>query len=192
MFEKIFKSGQCYWEEPCYLCNEWIQEGEVFYNIIMTNEERKIYGLKNFIVHKGEWDEFKKDLSCREVLLKLQNYKKPRRKPMAKDKLDSIECFKKACEEYGFNKYTISKNRRFVKAKKDKKSSTLVYDIIFDRIDYKTKSNRGLIESMFDCEFVAKVRNSYCNHKGVDKCDDFTVANILEKAEKETDKLIRK
>lgn len=46
MFEKIFKSGQCYWEEPCYLCNEWIQEGEVFYNIIMTNEERKIYGLK--------------------------------------------------------------------------------------------------------------------------------------------------
>lgn len=192
LFQGKAMKGTHHWKETCLLCNQWILKGEEFYLIIIPNEIRSKYHFNNFIVHKEEWDNFIEGLSDEEVAEKLLKHKKPRKKPLTEEQLNNIEYFKKACEDYGFNKCTISRDKRFVKMKKRKTSFTLIYDIIFDKIHYETRANEGLFGGLFSNELVAKVCNAYYKYKGVDKHEDYTAMGVIQKAIDDTNKLMGK
>lgn len=192
LFEQKAMKGGHHWKETCFLCNQWILKGEEFYLIIIPNDIRNRYRFDNFIVHKEEWDKFIEGLSDEEIAKKLLYHKKPRKKPLTEEQLNNIEYFKKACEDYGFNKCIVSKDKRFVKMKKRKTSFTLIYDIIFDKISYDTRANEGLFGGLFSNELVAKVCNAYYKYKGVDKHEDYTAMEVIQKAMDDTNKLMSK
>lgn len=182
VFQGQLMKGNHFWEETCFLCNQWILKDEEFYLMVIPNEIRAKYHLNNFIVHKEEWNKFIENLSDEEVAKKLLYYKKPRKKPLTSEQLENIEHFKRACADYGFNKSVISKNKRFVKIGKKKTSFTLIYDIIFDKIHYDTRANEGLFGGLFSNELVANVCNAYYKYKGVDKHESYTAKGVIEKA----------
>lgn len=186
------KKGSFHWKETCLLCNNWVLKGEEFYMLIIPNEIRKEYKISNFIAHKEEWDEFSKGLSDIEIAEKIIKHKKPRKKPLTNEQLKNIEYFKEACNHFGFNNCEISRNKRFVKMKKRKTSFTLIYDIIFDRVSYDTKTGEDLFGRLFSNEFVANVCNKFYELRGLDIREDFSVAKILNKTAKDVDELINK
>lgn len=190
LFQGKSMKGSYHWKETCLLCNQWILKDEDFYLVIIPNEFRSKYGLNNFIAHKEEWDNFVEDLSDEEIAEKLQAHKKPRKKPLTEEQLENIEFFKKACNDFGFNKCVISRNKRFVKIGESKTSFTLIYDIIFDKIHYETRANEGLFGGLFSNELVAKVCNKYYEYKGLDRREDYTAMDVIEKAMNDVNKLM--
>lgn len=188
---KIMK-GSHHWKETCFLCNQWILKDEEFYLIIIPNEIRKNFNLDNFIVHKEEWDEFIVGLTDEEIAEKLLSHKKPRRAKLTEEQLENIECFKRACEKFGYDKCVISKDKRFAKIGKRKTSFKLIYDIVFDKISSETRAREGLFDGLFNGEFVAKVCNAYYEEKGIDKHEDFTAMGVIQKAIEDTNKLMGK
>lgn len=184
--------GSHHWEEPCFICNQWIRKGEDFYLLIIPNEIRSKYKINNFIAHKEEWNEFSKDLSDEELAEKIMSHKKPRRKPFSEEELQNVEFFKEACIYCGYNKCVISKDKRFVKMKRRKTSFTLIYDIAYNKISYDTNAREGLFGGLFANEFVARVCNKFYELKGLDIREDFTVAKVLDEAVKDVDKLMGK
>lgn len=187
---KIMK-GSFHWKECCFLCNNWILENEDFYLIIIPTEIRKKYSsLENFIVHTDEWTKFSKDLSDIELAEKLLSYRKPKRKPLTEEEKQDIEYFKQASEYFGFNKYILSKNKRFVKMKKRKTSLTLIYDLVFKRFSYDINAREGLFGGIFLRELVAKVSNKFYELKGIDVRDDYTANKTLKGINEQINKLI--
>lgn len=184
--------GSFHWNDPCALCNQWILEGDYFCLIIIPDEIRKRGSkLQNFVAHKEEWDEFIKDLKTDdEIADKLEKIKKAKRKPFTEEELRNINIFKEVCREFGYTIESMSKNKRFIKMKKRKTSFTLIYDIIFDRIDHETRVNEGLFGGMFIGELVAKVRNDMYKKQGVNKRDDYTVKKVIDEAVKMTNEIM--
>lgn len=184
--------GSYNWKECCFLCNDWILKDEDFYMIIIPSKVRKEYPLlKNFIVHADEWLNFSKGLSDNELAEKILSDKKPKRKPLTDEQKQDIEYFKQACESFGFIKYTLSKDKRFVKMKKSGTSITLIYDLIFKRISYDMRGRKGLFGGFFLRELVAKVSNKFYELKGVDIRDNYTVKAALEKVNEQVNELMR-
>lgn len=181
LYKKAMK-GSHHWKETCFLCNQWILKDEEFYMIGIPDEIRKQYDIKNFIVHKEEWEKFIERLSDEEVAAKVLNHKKPKKKPLTKEQLENIEYFKRSVLDYGYNKITISRDKRFVKAKKRKTSFMFIYDIIFDRITYDCNYNEGLFGGLFSNEAVAKVRNKFNEYRGLDKHDNYTAEGVIKEA----------
>lgn len=192
LFQGRLMKGSHHWKETCFLCNQWVLQNEEFYLMVIPNDIRTKYGFVNFIVHKEEWDSFTSDLTDEELIHELLNYKKPNKKPLSKEQLENIEFFKKACNDYGFDKCVISRDKRFVKIGKRKTSFTLIYDVIFDKIHYETRSNEGLFGSLFSNELVAKVCNKFYQYKGLSKHEDYTALGLIEKAISDVDKLMGK
>lgn len=185
--------GSFHWRESCFCCNNWILKGEEFYSIIIPTELRKEHlDLKNFIVHIDEWEEFSKGLSEEDLIFKILNYKKPKRKPLTDNQKNDIELFKQICGSFGFNKCVISKDKRFIKMKKRKTSFTLILDLVYDRISYDTNANEGLFGGLFSNNVVAKIRNKFYEQKGLDKRDDFTIEGVISEAVKQVDDLMYK
>ena len=175
-------NGCHYFKETCFLCNNWILENELFYTVVVPVEIRKEFSINNFIAHKDEWDKFSKGLSDEELALKLINHKKPRKKPLTEEQINNIEIFKKVCYRYDFNKCVISKDKRFVRMRRNKSSFTIIYDIIYDRISYDTRANEGLFKGLHSKELVSKINNEFNEMRGIDIKDDFTVAGAINKA----------
>ena len=191
--------GSSVWKEPCFLCNNWIKKDEYLYCIRIPADIEKKYEAeiklklksKSFIVHKDEWDNYVEGLSDEEILQKLLKHKKPKREPISEETLIKCENFKKACMDFGYNKCVISKNKRFVKMKKRKTSSTIIYDTVFNKITHDSNARSGLFDGLFILSFLAKIENKFNEYCGSENRNDFSVEKILNEAMEDVNKIMK-
>ncbi|AMN31242.1 hypothetical protein [Clostridium perfringens] len=152
--------GNSEYDVPCKLCNQWILKGEPLYLIIPPNKNNHGERVDNFIVHTNEWDDFVKGLNNdEEVFEKLSNLKKQKRKPFTEEQLKKAEIFEEVCIEMGFNKKTISKDKRHIKMGRRKTSFKIIYDIAFDTLKYDYNGRRCLFDLFYIKELLVKISN---------------------------------
>ena len=180
-----------YIEEPCKICNQWIGKGETGLLVYVPDEIRKKYNISNFFVHEKEWMEFAEGLSDDELAQKILSIKKQRIKPYSEEVLFKIDCFEKACNQRGFNKKVVSKNKRYIKMKKRKTSLTIMYDTVYDRIKYEYGANEGLFGGLFIHDLLAKIENDMYKLEGSDKHNDYSSDKIIEKAIKDVNEMMK-
>lgn len=173
-FRTKLMQGSFHINEPCKLCNQWILNDEDYYIVYIPSEIYTKYGIRFFMAHKDEWDNFSEGLSDDEIAQKLLKHKKAKRKPHTKQQLKNTEAFKEACSCFGFDKFTTSRDKRFVKTRKEKKSFTLIYDIVFDKVSYETRTREQMLEKLCRNEFVATVYNKMHEIREDNKRNEFS------------------
>ena len=121
---------------------------------------------------------------------KIINYKVPHKKAFTEQELFKINCFRKACADYGFREEF---EKPFgLKMKKSGSSLYLVYNVYQDSIDLDYRGNKGLFDSFYTREIIAKVYNRMHEYLGDGLKDNYSMQEDLNKLNREVKDIMEK
>ena len=121
---------------------------------------------------------------------KIINYKVPHKKAFTEQELFKINCFRKACVDYGFREEF---EKSFgLKMKKSGSSLYLVYNVYQDSIDLDYRGNKGLFDSFYTREIIAKVYNRMHEYLGDGLKDNYSMQEDLNKLNREVQDIMEK
>ena len=180
-------------DKKCFLCGQYFKSDDKYCIIVIPFEHRsKHKKLKNNLVcHTEEWLEFAKGVNTYdEMAEKIIKHKIPRKKAFTDEELFKITCFKKACFDYGFREEF---EKSFgLKMKKSGSSLYLVFNVYQDSIDLDHRGNKGLFDSFYRREIIAKVYNRMHEYLGDGLKDNYSMHEDLNKLNREVQEIMEK
>lgn len=180
-------------DKKCFLCGQYFKADDKYCIIVIPFKYRsKHKKLKNNLVcHTDEWLEFAKGVNTYdEMAEKIINYKVPHKKAFTEQELFKINCFRKACADYGFREEF---EKPFgLKMKKSGSSLYLVYNVYQDSIDLDYRGNKGLFDSFYTREIIAKVYNRMHEYLGDGLKDNYSMQEDLNKLNREVKDIMEK
>lgn len=177
---------------PCRLCGQHFRKGEQFYIIIVPNEykllDKKLKA--NFFVHVNEWDEFCNGVSTdKELVKKIQNLHMKRTKKMTEEESKRLDAFKKACKSFGF--YKEVPKTYGARMRKRGTSIYVDYNVFSDKISVDHRCQKGLFDSLYTREIVAKIYSEMHNILGDGKTDNYNPAETIKKISEDVKKTMK-
>ena len=180
-------------DKKCALCGQYFKPNDKYCIIVIPFEYRsKHKKLKNNLVcHTDEWLEFAKDVTTYdEMAERIIKHKIPRKKAFTEQELFKINCFRKACVDYGFREEF---EKPFgLKMKKSGSSLYLIYNVYQDSIDLDYRGNKGLFDSFYTREIIAKVYNRMHEYLGDGLKDNYSMQEDFKKLNDEVNKFMDK
>ena len=171
------------YSEPkrCPICGQYFKKDERACIIIIPNEYKNTHPKfrENLMVHEAEWDALIAGLTTdEEVAEAWKKHKTPRVRPLTEIEQARIDAFTKACFDLGFREVF---NKPFgIKCKQRGISVAFTYNVYLDDISLDHRGARGLFDSFYERQLVAKVFNKMHAILGDGKTDNYTAQKSID------------
>lgn len=187
--EKIIEKASGGWQDRrCHICGQYFKIGERISIILPHLSYKKLYKKLsgNVVAHEAEISELKKrSLNDNMFLITLGNHHTPRADGFDAKLLKLLECFEQACREYGYYKSRDTDNGMV--CKKRGFSDTVEYNVRTDRITYRNRRKKGLLDGLLMRQIEANIYNKLHEKYGDNKIDNYNVDKIVNTAIKRVD-----
>lgn len=163
-------------DKKCFLCGQYFKPNEDYCIIVIPFEYRsKHKKLKNnFLCHTNEWIEFSKGVNTYdEMAEKIINHKIPRKKEFSDEERLKIDCFRRACIDYGFRE---EYEKPFGLKMKQKSSSVyLIYNVYQDTIDLGYRGKCDYLYFVYQRQIISVIYNKMHEYLGDGKRDEYSM-----------------
>lgn len=182
------RAGICH--NRCALCGQWILPDDPYYIVIFNSKDRSlIQKSKNLCIHKQEWEDLIQNKTPVQII---EFCKSLKRIPYPKWKAEqqrAAEVFEKVMRNHGYREFTVSKDKKNIKARKRGTSLTFSLNVWDLRIESDARFNSGLFGSMMQHDLEAKIFNEVHNELKTGRSDSYSSSKIIEEAVKITNSL---
>ncbi len=175
----------------CPLCGQYFRKSEKCIAIVppMTVRNMGTKLQKNMMVHKAEWEALvgstTDDVEMAEKVLK---HKTPRKMPFTREEEAAMSAFVSACHTAGFwGARELPYGRRCNR----QGTGYLEYNVYTDSIDFVSRvRKRGMFDTFYEREIVAKVFNKMHEILGDGRHDDYSAAQSIQNVQDEANRLM--